>query len=145
MTNTTNESSRNSTSPQDYEERAHLLADRSCLRHDDRPSRGTDLHRPAQLRRSAADGANPTASLLLGSGGTLFGTTQFGGPGDCALGCGVVFRLGKKGKETILHTFDGSSADGADSPVWPGARFGWKYVRHDRWRWQQQRGHGIRD
>ena len=59
------------------------------------------------------DGANPTASLLLGSGGTLFGTTQFGGPGDCALGCGVVFRLGKKGKETILHTFDGSSADGA--------------------------------
>jgi uncharacterized repeat protein (TIGR03803 family) len=58
------------------------------------------------------DGANATASLLLGSGGTLFGTTQFGGAGDCALGCGVVFKLGKKGKETILHTFDGSAADG---------------------------------
>ena len=48
--------------------------------------------------RDPANGANPTASLIQGADGTLFGTTLNGGPG----GGGVVFRLGL-GCEASLH------------------------------------------
>jgi len=39
--------------------------------------------------------------------------TNFGGTGKCdidyAVGCGVVFKLDKAGKETILHSFTGGT------------------------------------
>ncbi|MGB6501816.1 MAG: choice-of-anchor tandem repeat GloVer-containing protein, partial [Thermoplasmata archaeon] len=59
-----------------------------------------------------ADGAYPAAGLALDSEGNLYGTTQYGGttttPGG---GYGVVFKIDTTGKETVLHTFDGT--DGA--------------------------------
>jgi uncharacterized repeat protein (TIGR03803 family) len=61
---------------------------------------------------TGSDGAVPESSLVLGSNGVLYGTTQFQGPADC----GTVFELappaspGGSWTETILHSF----TDGAD-------------------------------
>jgi len=42
-----------------------------------------------------ADGGNPTASVILDSAGSLYGTTEFGGLacGSSVSGCGVVFMI----------------------------------------------------
>jgi uncharacterized repeat protein (TIGR03803 family) len=50
--------------------------------------------------------------------GDLYGTTFFGGnlSGCGGLGCGVVFKLDKAGKETVLYSFTGG-ADGANPYV----------------------------
>jgi uncharacterized repeat protein (TIGR03803 family) len=61
------------------------------------------------------DGGLPQASLILGTAGHLYGTTQEGGTGSgCSgLGCGVAFRLspprglGGAWTETALHAFRG--------------------------------------
>jgi len=43
---------------------------------------------------TGSDGANPSAGLLIGSGGAIFGTTAFGGGSSaCQDGCGTVFEL----------------------------------------------------
>jgi uncharacterized repeat protein (TIGR03803 family) len=49
----------------------------------------------------AGDGWNPTARLLLDSGGNLYGTTGYGG----AYGHGTVFKIDTAGNETIIHSF----------------------------------------
>jgi uncharacterized repeat protein (TIGR03803 family) len=61
------------------------------------------------------DGSQPGAGLNRDAWGNLYGTTVYGGIG-CSLsetGCGVVFKLGPGGTETILHTFTGR-ADGGN-------------------------------
>jgi uncharacterized repeat protein (TIGR03803 family) len=59
-----------------------------------------------------ADGGNPWAGVIRdASGGDLYGTTLFGGSSDCPNGCGVVFKVGPGGHETVLYTFTGG-ADG---------------------------------
>jgi uncharacterized repeat protein (TIGR03803 family) len=61
------------------------------------------------------DGLRPRdGPLIMDAAGNLYGTTIFGGAhrncnGD---GCGVVFKLGSAGKETVLHSFTGGT-DGA--------------------------------
>jgi uncharacterized repeat protein (TIGR03803 family) len=65
-----------------------------------------------------ADGATPSASLILDAAGNLYGTTAYGGNfgGGCAsLGCGVVFKVTPGGQEVVLYTFEGG-ADG-QSPM----------------------------
>jgi uncharacterized repeat protein (TIGR03803 family) len=64
-------------------------------------------------------GNSPIAQNLVQDGaGNLYGTTTFGGNMACQapFGCGVVFQLSPKGKETVLHTFAGGAADGS-SPI----------------------------
>jgi uncharacterized repeat protein (TIGR03803 family) len=54
------------------------------------------------------DGQNPYASLVTDQMGNLYGTTLYGGPyEECEgyAGCGVVFKLTPKGKETVLYSF----------------------------------------
>lgn len=56
------------------------------------------------------DGAMPVAPLVIDKHGDLFGTTQWGGAGDCeGRGCGVVFQLSRQGKdgwtEQVIHKF----------------------------------------
>jgi uncharacterized repeat protein (TIGR03803 family) len=59
------------------------------------------------------DGSTPTASLVEGSDGDLYGTTSSGGQiGE--FGSGTVFKITKAGVETVLHSFTGSPLDGAD-------------------------------
>jgi len=63
------------------------------------------------------DGGNPEAGLLMDAAGNLYGTTRHGGNNDSSctdsgIGCGTVFKLDVKGKETVLHNFSG--LDGAN-------------------------------
>jgi uncharacterized repeat protein (TIGR03803 family) len=53
------------------------------------------------------DGWEPYPGLMRDASGNLYGTTTFGGTTNhfCSQGCGVVFKLDKEGKETILHRF----------------------------------------
>jgi uncharacterized repeat protein (TIGR03803 family) len=63
---------------------------------------------------NCADGQRPDMGpLVMDSSGNLYGTTIFGGTSsNCSgEGCGVVFKLGPNGKETVLHSFTGG-ADG---------------------------------
>jgi uncharacterized repeat protein (TIGR03803 family) len=55
------------------------------------------------FKGGTTDGANPSGTLLLGSNGVIFGTTEGGGRGN-----GVVYELTPSGstfQETILHIF----------------------------------------
>ena len=56
------------------------------------------------------DGANPDAGLIIDAAGNLYGTTLYGG----AANEGVVFEVAPDGTETVLHSFQGSPADGAN-------------------------------
>ena len=70
-----------------------------------------------------SDGAFPTGPPVISPNGTIFGTTQYGGPaGDCSgtqSGCGTVFALappaspGESWTETLLYNFRGDD-DGAN-------------------------------
>lgn len=57
-----------------------------------------------------ADGSNPRAALLLGGDGNFYGTATSGG----AAAAGSVFQLTPQGTLTVLHTFTGGAADGAN-------------------------------
>ena len=62
-----------------------------------------------------SDGVYPAASVSIGSGGVLYGTTRAGGPGACVDGCGTVFSLsppaikGDAWTEKILFSFGGGA------------------------------------
>jgi uncharacterized repeat protein (TIGR03803 family) len=61
---------------------------------------------------SGTDGGYPW-STLIAIQGVLYGTTKYGGTGDCSSGCGTVFSLDSKtGVETVLYRFAGDT-DGA--------------------------------
>ena len=60
----------------------------------------------------SADGAQPSAGLIFDPAGNLYGTTNFGGSGNCSLGCGTVFKLTPASggwTETVLYTFTGGT------------------------------------
>jgi uncharacterized repeat protein (TIGR03803 family) len=82
----------------------------------DPTGRQTVLHRFT----GGADGANPMAGLIRDQAGNLYGTALFGGitSGECAAhrGCGVVFKVDPKGKETVIYSFTGGT-DGAGPAV----------------------------
>jgi uncharacterized repeat protein (TIGR03803 family) len=63
------------------------------------------------------DGVFPAAGLLADSQGNLYGTTIWGGGGNCPHGCGTVFEVTPNGEETVLHAFaggtDGQGPEGA--------------------------------
>jgi uncharacterized repeat protein (TIGR03803 family) len=64
------------------------------------------------------DGSTPYADLVLDAAGNLYGNTPIGGIVNTkcgSLGCGVIFKMDKSGKESVLYRFLGG-IDG-DSPV----------------------------
>jgi uncharacterized repeat protein (TIGR03803 family) len=65
------------------------------------------------------DGYLPEGPLVLDDAGNLYGMTYEGGNANACpgFGCGIVFKLNKKGKETILHTFLGPDGAGPMSGV----------------------------
>ncbi len=63
---------------------------------------------------ASKDGASPAGGLVIDAAGNLYGTTAYGGTGNCVvlgtlMGCGTVFELSrqKDGKwtETVLYSF----------------------------------------
>ncbi|HUO31834.1 MAG TPA: choice-of-anchor tandem repeat GloVer-containing protein [Bryobacteraceae bacterium] len=70
-----------------------------------------------------ADGANPTAGLVLGTDGNFYGTTNQGGSqtNNCSLGCGTVFKIAPGGAFTTLYTFQsGNDGFGPYTPLLQG-------------------------
>ena len=66
---------------------------------------------------SYPDGAWPATALIRDSDGNLYGTTPRGGA-FCSKfflnsHCGIVFKLGTDGIETVLHSFAGGTTDGS--------------------------------
>jgi uncharacterized repeat protein (TIGR03803 family) len=59
------------------------------------------------------DGANPNGGLVRDAAGNLFGTTGYGG---AFVTQGIVFKIDKAGKETILHSFSGGTDGGHPNP-----------------------------
>jgi uncharacterized repeat protein (TIGR03803 family) len=61
-------------------------------------------------------GSLPSAGVSLGADGAIYGTTLFGGDGNCLNGCGTVFRLtpakGGGFSETVIHNFQFALTDG---------------------------------
>jgi uncharacterized protein (TIGR03437 family) len=55
------------------------------------------------------DGDMPAGGLLQGVDGNFYGTTTYGGTGECTsfttAGCGTIFRVTPSGTETILYNF----------------------------------------
>ena len=76
----------------------------------DRSGKLTTLH-----SFNGADGVFPDGWLVQDSAGNLYGVTGNGGDlsGCSGLGCGVVFKLDRTGKETVLYSFTGG-ADGSE-------------------------------
>jgi uncharacterized repeat protein (TIGR03803 family) len=66
--------------------------------------------------QAGSDGSGPQAGLIAGSGGVLYGDTDYGGSGTlCSFGCGTVFALTPSGSgytEKVIYAFQGGS-DGA--------------------------------
>ena len=87
---------------------------------------------PIYSFQGGSDGANPRAGVIVGSDGSLYGTTALGGIGSCAgygfTGCGTVFKLTPPAAvcetvlcpwtETTLYRFAGLN-DGANP--WAGS------------------------
>jgi len=65
-----------------------------------------------------ADGATPIGSMSLDSGGTLYGTTGYGGSCRSFLGCGVAFNLAPDSQGTWQYTvlYDFPGGDNAGNP-----------------------------
>ncbi|HEY2445592.1 MAG TPA: choice-of-anchor tandem repeat GloVer-containing protein [Rhizomicrobium sp.] len=64
------------------------------------------------FQNNGSDGFKPVASLL-NVGGKLYGTTFEGGGTGCGgPGCGTVFSITSRGKESVLHSFQSDGADG---------------------------------
>jgi len=65
-------------------------------------------------RFSGADGSLPQGGVILDSSGNLYGTTSSGGTAsNCQpAGCGTVFKVDKKGNETVLYSFTGGTDGG---------------------------------
>lgn len=63
------------------------------------------------------DGAYSAATLVLDPAGNLYGTTyEAGNLNDCSpWGCGVVFKVDPRGRETVLYTFTGQADGGKPS------------------------------
>jgi uncharacterized repeat protein (TIGR03803 family) len=60
----------------------------------------------------AADGCGPRGTPFMDENGNLYGTTIFCGSSDE----GIVWKLSKKGKETVLHSFAGTVTGGSELP-----------------------------
>jgi uncharacterized repeat protein (TIGR03803 family) len=54
---------------------------------------GNWIFAPLYKFTGGSDGSGPSAGVVIGSNGTLYGTTSAGGSGCGASGCGTVFNL----------------------------------------------------
>jgi len=94
------------------------------------------------LSFDGTNGSGPTAVLVQGIDGNLYGTTDAGGVSNgCTLGCGTVLKITPLGTLTRLHSFD--FTDGRTPGA--GSRPQWELLRNnEHWRgpylW-----HGLQD
>jgi uncharacterized repeat protein (TIGR03803 family) len=63
---------------------------------------------PLYTFTGGTDGANPSAGLITDASGNFYGTTVYGGDYNN----GTVFKIDTTGKETVLHSFTGTTDGG---------------------------------
>jgi uncharacterized repeat protein (TIGR03803 family) len=64
------------------------------------------------------DGDSPRAALVQATDGNFYGTTVEGGAsGNCADGCGTVFKIAPSGAQTVLHSFDGTDGSSPNGVI----------------------------
>ncbi len=64
------------------------------------------------------DGDSPRAALVQATSGNFYGTTVEGGAsGNCADGCGTVFKVTASGTQTVLHSFDGTDGSSPNGVI----------------------------
>ncbi len=97
---------------------------------------------------ASQDGASPAGGLVMDSAGNLYGTTAYGGTGNCVLlgtlmGCGTVFELsppiqnGGKWTETVLYSFP-TAKQGYSAEWGSGLRQRRQSLRSNAvWRWSR--------
>jgi uncharacterized repeat protein (TIGR03803 family) len=68
---------------------------------------GQSTFKPLHIFRGGNDGATPASCVTLGPGGSIYGTTQYGGPANE----GTIYYISPGGWEKVLHSFSGG-ADG---------------------------------
>jgi uncharacterized repeat protein (TIGR03803 family) len=70
------------------------------------------------------DGGEVNAGVIADSKGNLYGTTEFGGGTGCYYntGCGTIFKITPKGKETVLHSFCDQQVGECPNGAYPQAR-----------------------
>jgi len=68
--------------------------------------------------KNCADGAEPTASLIMDTSGNLYGTTSYGGVSESGTAFELVF-TGRKWKFKLLHAFCAKGTDGCVDGEWP--------------------------
>jgi uncharacterized repeat protein (TIGR03803 family) len=64
----------------------------------------------------SGDGYYPSTGVIMDGGGNLYGATFEGGDYNCHpdLGCGIVYKLGPDGSETVLYAFPQKGKGGPD-------------------------------
>jgi len=70
---------------------------------------------PVYVFQGLEDGSNPN-EVILDEAGNLYGSAQYGGEiNNCGApyGCGVIFKVDKRGHESVLYTFGASPSDGS--------------------------------
>jgi uncharacterized repeat protein (TIGR03803 family) len=65
----------------------------------------------------STDGANPYTSLVQGTDGNFYGTTNAGGDGSCIAGCGAVFKVTPTGTESVVYFFTAAMFGGPQPPT----------------------------
>jgi len=60
------------------------------------------------------DGAIPLGPVLADTSGAFYGTTSFGGNGNCRGGCGIVFGVDSAGHDNTIYNFQGGTSDGIE-------------------------------
>lgn len=70
--------------------------------------------------KGVPNGATPRSALVRDAEGNFYATTEEGGNPDCEFdppkGCGIIFKIDKSGKESVVHVFTGP--DGEDAGDW---------------------------
>lgn len=73
------------------------------------------------FKGGTTDGQNPMAGLVLNSAANLYGTTPYGGSGNCGGGCGTVFQLKPNGgsgwNENVVYNFQGGCVTPQGGPT----------------------------
>ena len=95
---------------------------------------------------NGADGGTPSAALVQGSDGNLYGTTRYGGTYPClfSFGCGTVFKISAAGVFTTVYEFTGAD-DGFDPEGGLFAAQRWEFIRGGVFRRPFAGGFGIRN
>ena len=66
---------------------------------------------------AGSNGFSPYSTLTQAADGSFYGTTEYGGNGNCSNGCGTVFKVTPSGTLTVIYSFSGPDGQDPDALV----------------------------